>query len=332
MDIFLNDMPEMREMLEKVNEHIERLCYSNNPSMKKMMEYVLLSRGKQLRPLLTLLCASLKGKKIDVAEVAAVIEICHTASLIHDDIIDDADKRRGRLSLQTKFGKEMAVYAGDFMIFSAIGRTKLTNKLWYKDMFAKLECMCDGEVSQYDHIHDINITEEEYLENIIGKTCALFEIACVSGAREGGCNKIEREAIDNFARYFGLSFQIRDDLLDFVSNSEATGKTIHNDFWTGYYTLPAIHTFANIEYGHQLRTIAKELKENKTQTEELNQKIHSLIEKSAGFTHTYNLFKQYIQFAKESLDVFDDSKYKSKLLDIVDYIDFSVDEMMKGII
>ena len=100
--------------------------------MQNMMDCILVARGKQLRPILTVLCSKLKGKRVDATEIAAVIDICHTASLIHDDIIDEADIRRGELSLQKKFGKEMAVYAGDFMIFATIGRTNLMNKPWYK--------------------------------------------------------------------------------------------------------------------------------------------------------------------------------------------------------
>lgn len=114
--------------LARVNQHIERLFQSQNPSMQKILQWVLQARGKQLRPVLTLLCAKLAGKQIDATEIAAVIEICHTASLLHDDVIDEAELRRGQLSVQKKFGREMAVYAGDFMIFSAISRTSLVNK------------------------------------------------------------------------------------------------------------------------------------------------------------------------------------------------------------
>ena len=120
--------------LARVNQHIERLFQSQNPSMQKILQWVLQARGKQLRPVLTLLCAKLAGKQIDATEIAAVIEICHTASLLHDDVIDEAELRRGQLSVQKKFGREMAVYAGDFMIFSAISRTSLVNKPWYREL------------------------------------------------------------------------------------------------------------------------------------------------------------------------------------------------------
>ena len=170
--INIEDVPGLETELQMVNTHIERLCRSNNKSMQKMLDWVLNARGKQIRPILTLLCARLKGKAVDATEVAAVIEICHTASLIHDDIIDEADTRRGQLSVQKKFGKEMAVYAGDFMIFSTIRRTGLKNKPWYGLMFDKLETMCDGEVSQFDNRYNTEITEEKYIENILGKTSA----------------------------------------------------------------------------------------------------------------------------------------------------------------
>lgn len=131
-----------------VNAHIDRLCQSNSESMQKLLDWVLSARGKQIRPLLTLICARLNGKSVDVTEIAAIIEMCHTASLIHDDIIDEADTRRGQLSVQKKFGREMAVYAGDFMIFAAISRTGIRKKHYYSSIFEQLERMCDGEVSQ----------------------------------------------------------------------------------------------------------------------------------------------------------------------------------------
>lgn len=159
--------------------------------------------------ILTLLCSRLKGKKADATEVAAIIEICHTASLIHDDIIDDADTRRGQLSVQKKFGREMAVYCGDFMIFAAMGRTDLRIKPWYRAMFSRLEMMCDGEISQYDNQYNTDINEEKYMENIVGKTSAMFIIACEAGAYEGKCDLDEIEAIDEFAKNLGLLFQIR---------------------------------------------------------------------------------------------------------------------------
>ena len=220
------DMPEMKAEMEKVNRHIERLCHSNNASMRKVIDWILEARGKQIRPILTLLCAKLKNKKVDATEMAAIIEICHTASLVHDDIIDDADERRGQLSVQKKFGREMAIYAGDFMIFVTLGRTDFRLKPWYRDMFQKLEVMCDGELAQFDNQYNVNISENQYIANIIGKTSSMFGIACGAGAYEGGCNIKEREMVDAFSTNFGLLFQIRDDLMDFVCTHDVSLKTV----------------------------------------------------------------------------------------------------------
>ncbi len=313
------DMPELDAELQMVTAHIEHICRSNSEPMQKVLDWVLAARGKQIRPILTLLCTRLKGKKADATEIAAVIEVCHTASLIHDDIIDEADSRRGQLSVQKKFGKEMAVYAGDYMIFSAIRRTGLQNKPWYGIMFEKLERMCDGEISQFDNRYNIDITEEKYIENIIGKTSAMFDIACRAGAYEGKCNDGELLAIGKFAEKFGLLFQLRDDLLDFLSTDELSKKTIHNDFWRGYYTLPAIHAFSHPWNGSELKQIALEIK-NGSVLEFSAHRITDLIRDSDGFLYTLEMLDQYADEAKRSLDIFKSSVAKQKLFELVDHL------------
>lgn len=317
--IYIKDVPDLEEELQMVNKHIERLCRSGNESMQKMMDWVLAARGKQIRPILTLLCAKLKGRKVDATEIAAVIEICHTASLIHDDIIDEADTRRGQLSVQKKFGKEMAVYAGDFMIFATIGRTDLKNKPWYRTMFDKLEIMCDGEVGQFENQYNTEITEEKYICNILGKTSAMFGIACGAGAYEGKCNNSERKALENYAESFGLLFQLRDDLMDFISTGDLSLKTIHNDFWCGYYTLPAIYTFADAQYGEELKKIALAIRKGE-HTNETDKRVTELIRISGGCQYTLTLIDKYADIAKTSLEVFEDSIAKRKLVELVENI------------
>ena len=319
MMISFYDMPEMTEELAAVNRHIERLCHSNNASMRKVIDWILEARGKQIRPILTLLCAKLKDKKVDVTEMAAIIEICHTASLVHDDIIDNADERRGQLSVQKKFGREMAVYAGDFMIFVTLGRTELRLKPWYRDMFQKLEIMCDGELAQFDNQYNVNISEEQYIENILGKTSSMFGIACGAGAYEGGCKEKERALVGDFSDNFGLIFQMRDDLMDFVCSHDVTLKTVQNDFANGYYTLPAIRTFSHPEYGEELRTIAGRMKCGQHETED-DQRVVDLIRQADGFQYTRSKIQEYIRRAKDSLIPFQETKAKNKLIELVDYL------------
>lgn len=317
--ISFDDMPEINRDLVKVNEHIESLCKSNNASMQKVIDWVLASRGKQIRPILTLLCSKLKGKRKDASEMAAVVEIAHTASLIHDDVIDNADERRGQLAVQKKFNREMAVYAGDFMIFVTLGRTNLRLKPWYRDMFQNLEVMCDGELAQFDNQWNSDITEEQYISNIIGKTSSMFRIACVSGAHIGGCDETERYSIGEYAANFGLLFQMRDDLMDFVSTRKISLKTVHNDFKFGYYTLPAIHTFANPECGDELRSFAESARIGELENVD-DEKINELITKAGGFEYTYKKIKAYASAAIDSLACFPDTKYRRKLEEIIQYL------------
>lgn len=313
------DMSELTKDLVKVNEHIERLCKSNNASMQKVIDWVLSARGKQIRPVLTLLCSKLKGKRKDASEMAAVVEIAHTASLVHDDVIDNADERRGILSVHKKFNREMAVYAGDFMIFVTLGRTNLRLKPWYRDMFQNLEVMCDGELTQFDNQWNCDITEEQYISNIIGKTSSMFRIACVSGAYIGGCDETERYAVGEYAANFGLLFQMRDDLMDFVSTKKVSLKTVHNDFKFGYYTLPAIHAFANPGCGKALRDYAESAKRG--DYEHVNdEKINELIAEAGGFRYTYDKICSYAASAIDSLACLPDTKYRRKLEELVRYL------------
>lgn len=325
--INLEDIPGIDTELKMVNEHIEHLYRSNSESMQKMLDWVLKARGKQIRPLLTLLCARLKGKCVDVTEAAAVIEICHTASLVHDDIIDEADTRRGQLSVQKKFGREMAVYAGDFMIFAAISRTGLKKKPYYGLIFEQLERMCDGEVNQFEHRYDIEITEEKYIENVIGKTSAMFCIACKTGAYEGKCNDNEIFAAERYAENFGLVFQLRDDLLDFLPTNELSKKTVHNDFWCGYYTLPVIHSFSDCRHGAELKQIAVDIK-NSLYSELTDKRIAELISASEGFEYTLMMIDQYAREAKQSLNVFKDSIARKKLQELVDTVHLSAHKIV----
>lgn len=313
--ITFENIPGMDDDLKKVNKHLEDMCSSSNPSMQKILDYILQSRGKQLRPILTLLCSRLKGKKVDATEAAAVIEMCHTASLIHDDIIDNADLRRGELSVQKKFGREMAVYTGDFMIFATINRTTVIDKTWYRKMFNKLESLCSGEINQFDNLYNVNITEEDSFNTILGKTAALFQIACVAGASEGKCNALEQKAILEYAKYIGILFQLRDDLLDFVIKDDTSEKTIHNDFWSGYYTIPAIYTFNHPKYGDELKKIALDLKDN-IHDDNTDKKITELITNAGGFEYTIELIKKHADNAINSLSIFKDTPAKAKLIEL----------------
>lgn len=325
MVISYDSVPGLQADMERVNLYLRKFCSSSNPSMQKVLDWIIAGNSKQIRPLFTILCSRLGGNRPDVAEHAALVETCHTASLIHDDIVDDSDHRRGRLSVQKMFGKEMAVYSGDYLIFSAIRNTKLSTKPWYRDMFDRLEVMCDGEICQYDHRYDTSLTEQDYIEIVLGKTSAMFEIACGVGIYESNGNSELKKNILSFAKNFGLFFQLRDDYMDFfVADSKGL---MCSDFCSGYYTLPVLHCFPN---NPLLKEYAVSAKEKWLNTDD-RESIKELITKNGGFTYARDKIIKYASRTKDALSSVADSPEKRKLIEIVDVLEEDIKKSARRI-
>ena len=287
--------------LEKVNLHIERLLKAKNSMMQEVMDWILAAKGKQIRPILTLLCARFGNRELDVTEYAAIIEICHMASLVHDDIIDEADYRRGQLSVQKKFGQKLAVYAGDYRIFSVIGHTncRLSNR--HKKIYRMLEQLCEGELGQTSNLYNMDITIEKYLDNIGGKTATMFELACNIGAMESKCSKKIIQNLSSYGKNLGMMFQIRDDLIDFSSNLQKEGKPVCQDFANGVYTLPIIIACKNEEYKKQLEQLAKYYKTKQKEKVVIDSEILGILDRSKAFEVCDQYMKDYYKKALEAL-------------------------------
>ena len=182
------------------------------------------------------------------------------------------------------------------MIFSTIGRTQLTNKPWYKKMFQYLEVMCNGEVSQYAHQFDMDITEEQYISNIIGKTSAMFIIACESEHMKGSAvisNGRQLNVLLNTLVWSSRSEMIS---LILLSTKKSERKTIHSDLKNGYYTLPVIHTFSHPIYGEQLREIAKKVRREVDNTQ-YDETINKIIRSAGGYAYAVKQIKKYYEAA-----------------------------------
>lgn len=218
--------------------------------------------GKMFRAKLLLLCGLLgkdwEAKKETLFKLAAMTELTHLASLIHDDIIDESPYRRGKPSIQSKYGKNAAVYAGDFLMariyyYEAIERLNESAAVLSK----AVEAMCMGEIGQGLCCYREDVSVEEYFENIQGKTATLFETACYIGAKEAGCSDEVVNKLSLFGKNLGFMFQLKDDILDFTSDLEKVGKETNKDFQNGIYTFPVIMALKNPEGQKLLSPIMK---------------------------------------------------------------------------
>lgn len=289
---------ELQKGLQKVDRHMRRLLQSENKKMQEVMDWILGTRGKLLRPRLLLVSARLGSAVRDATEYAAILEIVHMASLVHDDVVDEADMRRGKLSVQKKFGKSMAVYSGDFMIFSTIGNTNIKYDEKYRKFYGSLNKLCNGELDQNSRLFDANITAHEYIRNITNKTASMFELACELGAMVGEAGEAVARNAAIFGKMFGILFQIRDDLLDF--RSQEIGKPTQQDFMNGIYTLPVIYSFQDADAREALARLAGRARGGSADRG-LCAEVEAVIRSSGGFKRCYEKAAEYYREAGQAL-------------------------------
>ncbi|MDF1701547.1 MAG: polyprenyl synthetase family protein [Planctomycetota bacterium] len=236
--------------LELVGAKFREILADASSESQDMVRHAARFNGKRLRPALTCLAARLAGSGVtsDVASVAAIVELIHTATLVHDDILDGADVRRKVATLNTRWGSHAAVLVGD-VLFSKAYRAAA----WLDDPFASRYLsdvvgeVLEGEIHQANASRDADVTEDEYREIIRGKTAALYEAALVAGAHYGGATDAQKKSLGRFGHHLGMAFQIIDDRLD-VSGDEATvGKSLGTDLSEGKMTLPLIRWLASHE-------------------------------------------------------------------------------------
>ena len=315
-------------LLKEWTEEVKRYIYLiANFSIKEsqvgaVLDDVLNISGKMIRAKILLLSAfsgtNWKNNKERICKLAAMVELTHLASLIHDDIVDDSPYRRGKQSIQGKYGKDAAVFAGDFLIARVFYYGVVENLNEAVSILAKtIENMCIGEIEQELYHYQEDISEEKYFEIIERKTAALFQAACSIGARESVCSKELTQKLELFVKNLGLMFQIKDDILDFTSNSKDLGKETHKDFQNGIYTFPVIMTLKNAKLREVLEPIMKKNKKEKLSAEEILQ-LEKYITSFGGIEASYKkieaLSKANRQLIKELGEKSEVSLYLEKIL------------------
>jgi heptaprenyl diphosphate synthase len=241
--------------LEETEELLQDYTVSNVVIMQDLMDHIVSSSGKRLRPILLLLSGSFKPVHSEnLIRAAAAVELIHTASLIHDDILDESQERRGKPSINALWGNRLAVLAGDFLFSRAFELVALCrNYELLKVLSRAIGTMCEGEIEQVRFAFNLQLNEQQYMQNIYRKTAALMEACCSAGGRLAGLDDAAVLQLEAYGRNLGLAFQITDDILDITGESLITGKPVGNDLREGIITLPLIYVLEDPIWGPYLK-------------------------------------------------------------------------------
>jgi heptaprenyl diphosphate synthase len=281
---------------------------SGHTTLRSILNVVSAAGGKKVRPMVLLLSGRFGPKWPECRErlckMSAAVEMVHTASLIHDDIVDDSSLRRGRPTVQSKFGKEMAVYAGDFVLSRIVYYLFKEASIEVGKLLAKtVESMCYGEIGQYARSWDTETTIEDYLTNIFGKTASLFVAACGIGAMESGCDEKTSIILRQIGEHIGYLFQLRDDLLNVTSSAGHEGKPVRSDFMNGTYTMPILHALHHPS-GRRLREVIHTIGSGAAVSydiEEIEEEIQDILYFSRGIEITRETIQSHAAQAEELL-------------------------------
>lgn len=311
--------------LDKVNAAMSKFLSSDNDKMREVMEWVLASKGKQLRPRLVLLSSHF-GKGVDgkVIDFAAMLEIIHMASLVHDDVIDDAETRRGRLSVQQKFGKQMAVYAGDFMIFAVFSERTFIADPRLRQVYATMRSICSGELGQHDNLYNFDVSIDKYIDNISGKTAGMFKLACELGASVGHASQSTISRLGTFGKNLGILFQIQDDILDYRSEDKGVDKPVYQDFSNGIYTLPLLFAMTSPDLKARLVTIDSHTR-GKPLPEQYRREIDNIIRAGDGFAKCLQAAEPFRREALNALSGLRDCVEKDYLASLLNEVCARID-------
>ncbi len=306
--------------LARLEQSIDKLLTTRVTFIKEVVQHIIKSGGKRIRPILVILSAKLCGVGDDQhIPYAAIIEFIHTATLLHDDVVDNAKIRRGRLTANTIWGNESSVLVGDFLFTKSFDlMIQGQNPEILKIVANATTKLAEGEIMELIRTSDVDTTEEDYYEVINNKTAVLLSAACEIGAVLGSVDVERRSALKEFGHHLGMAFQLKDDLLDYVSTDSTLGKNIGIDFKEGKLTLPLIHTLKYVSPAERT-TILTALQKKRTSKRDF-QKAKDIIEKYGGLEYTSDVSKEHIEKARAFLAVFPPSPYKDALLELATYI------------
>ena len=308
------------EKLVLVEEKIKSKLTSDVELVQKMTDYHILTGGKRLRALLTLgsakLCGYTKGGR-DI-NLAACVELIHSATLMHDDVIDTGDLRRGKKTLNSIWGNQSSILIGDYLLSRCFEMMVEDGNLEILKLLSSTSAtIAQGEILQLQHKDEVDMLEETYLKIISSKTAALFASATKAGAILSNAESRKKDALNFYGRNIGLTFQIADDTLDYNSELKLFGKKVGKDFFEGKITLPIILLFQKVNTIEEQK-IKKIFKQDIRSTSDLSFTL-SLIKRYNIINECYKKADHFINLASNSLSIFKESKEKTILENLTSF-------------
>lgn len=300
-------------------EQFDARLSHTNPLLDQVLRGVGERKGKMMRPMLTLLAAKLFSEANErTLHTACAFEYFHTASLLHDDVVDESEKRRGEASVNAAFGNKVAVLVGDYILALALEKASLAESTRLVNIIShSSQELANGELLQLHNIRNYNLSEDVYFDIIRNKTAALFSGCAEAGAMSVGAQESDLQNLYAFGDLIGLCFQIRDDIFDY-NNDESIGKPTGNDMKEGKLTLPAIYAL-NAAGNDEMLAIARKVKDSEVTTQEV-ERLVAFTKEMGGIEYAQRKMTELADKAKSLLGIYPDSDVKQALCAYADFV------------
>jgi geranylgeranyl pyrophosphate synthase len=308
----------IREDLERVERKMREVSSIEYEQLRAALDYLLSSGGKRVRPALVLLSSKFYPADADkVASLAAAVETLHTATLVHDDLIDNAFLRRGNPTLNAMWNSAATVLTGDYLFARAAAFAAETESVRVVSIFSQtLMTICSGELNQVFGSDEGQLTREYYYQRIYSKTASLFAASTEAGAVLGGAPQAEAQALRDYGHNLGMAFQIVDDILDFAGNEGDLGKPIGSDLRQGIVTLPIIHF---LEAHPEDETVTRVLSGRGGRVSEVHAAVE-MIKESGAIESSTAKAKRFAAKSRDALSILPPNEYRQAMLDLTDFV------------